>query len=63
VAEPSWNHPAAHTFFPVRLNSVSSMTTLTAASAGSSNRMTSRVSATLRSSGDQRAAEKNLCTR
>jgi hypothetical protein len=38
--DPSWNQSAAHTFFPVRLNSVSSMTTLTAASAGTSSRTT-----------------------
>ncbi len=62
-AEPSWNHPAAHTFFPVRVNRVSSMTTLTAASAGSSSRTTNWASSTPSCSGDQRAAEKNLCAR
>src|SRR5437773_5360214 len=63
LADPSWNHPAAHTFFPVRENSVSSMTTVTAASDGTSSRTTSWASSTPSCSADQRAAEKNLCAR
>src|SRR5262249_52817272 len=48
---------------PARVNSVSSMTTLTASSAGTSNPTTSLASSMLRRSGNQRAAEKNLCAR
>jgi hypothetical protein len=63
LAEPSWNHPAAHTFLPVRLSRVSSTTTVTAAPAGSSSLATSRASNWPSCSADQRALEKNLCAR
>ena len=62
-ADPSWNHEAAQTFFPRRRNSVSSMATVTGSPVGTSRDTTRRATARPRSSGSQRAREKNRCAR
>jgi hypothetical protein len=62
-ADPSWNHDAAQTFFPRRLNRVSSMAARTGSPAGTSSVTTSLATARPRSSGFQRAREKNQCAR
>ena len=54
-AEPSWNHDAAHTFLPRRLNSVSSTATVTGFPAGTSSAATSFATARPSSSGFHRA--------
>jgi hypothetical protein len=63
AAEPSWNHEAAQTFFPRRLNKVSSTATSTGAPAGTSKETTSRAAASPRAPASQRAREKNQCAR
>ncbi len=61
--EPSWNHDAAQTFLPRRLNRVSSTATRTGSPSGTSSRTTMRATARPSSSGSQRAPEKNRCAR
>jgi len=62
-AEPSWNQEAAQTFLPRRRNKVSSIATSTGCPAGTSSDTTRRATARPRSSGSQRAPEKNQCAR
>ncbi len=62
VAEPSWNQPAAQTFFPDRWNKVSSMATVTAP-VGTRRVTTRRARAKPSCSGDQTAWEKNRWAR
>ncbi len=62
-ADPSWNQLAACTLGPRRWNSVSSIATLTASSAATRRRTTSRARTADTSSIDQRAWEKNRCAR
>ena len=63
TADPSWNQLAAWTLGPRRWNSVSSIATLTAASAGTNRRTTRRAATQDTSSIDQWAWEKNRCAR
>ena len=62
-ADPSWNQDAAQTFFPRRRNKVSSIATVTGQAAGTSSATASLAAARPRSSGFQRAREKNQCAR
>ena len=62
-ADPSWNHDAAHTFLPRRLNKVSSIATTTGSPASTSSATTSFATARPSSSGLHRAREKNQCAR
>ena len=62
-ADPSWNHDAAHTFFPRLLAKVSSIATVTGCPAGTSSATTSFAAARPRSSALHRAREKNQCAR
>ena len=57
-ADPSWNHDAAHTFFPRLLAKVSSIATTTGSPAGTSSATTSLAAARPRSSAFHRARAK-----
>lgn len=63
AAEPSWNHEAAHTFFPRRLNKVSSTATSTAVPSGTSSSTAIRASPSPSRAGSQDRRAKNECAR
>ena len=63
AAEPTWNHDAAHTFFPRLVAKVSSIATTNDSPAGTSSFTTSLAAARPRSSALHRARAKNQCAR